>query len=98
MLERIRAGRFCNTLDQRYLPIGAAVAADDAAERTPFAEIARHDVDAEPAGRDAAFVEVIAVARRAAGQGGGERRRPALEIAVGAEHAVRINDDAGVAH
>ena len=51
----------------------------------------------EPPGGAAACVEMIAVARGAAGQRGGQRRGPALEIAAGAEHAVRIDHDAGVA-
>src|SRR5215831_15926164 len=49
-------------LDDRDLPIGAASLADDAAQRTPFAEIARRRGEAEPPGRAPAGVEVIAVA------------------------------------
>ena len=98
MFQRIGARGVLDAVDQWHLPVGTAVAADDAAERAPFAEIARHDIDAEGAGRAAALVKMVAVSRRAAGQRGREGRRASLEIAARAEHAVRINDDAGIAH
>src|SRR5436305_15329078 len=98
MLHRIRTRWFVYAVDQRHLPIGAAFAPDDAAESAPFAEIARRRIEPEASGRAAVFVEVIAVPRRASGHPGRKRRRPALEIAAGAEHAVGIDDDTGVAH
>ena len=58
----------------------------------------RHRGELEATGRKAAFVEVIAVARRASGQPGGERGGPALEIAARSEDAVRVDHDAGIAH
>ena len=98
MLQRVRAGTFGDALDQRHLPIGAAFPPDNAAQRTPFRQVARRRREPETSGRQAAFVEVIAVARRAPGQPGGERGRPALEIAARAENAVGIDHHAGVAH
>src|SRR5205814_6770192 len=95
MLQRVGTGRAVDALDQRHLPIGAAFAADDAAERTPFREVARLRGEAEAAGRAAAFVEVIAVTRGAAGQSGGKRRRAALEVAAGAKLADGRDPDAG---
>src|SRR5436305_224538 len=55
MLQRVGAGRAVDTLDQRYLPIGAAFTPDDAAERAPFREVAWLGSEAETAGRAAAF-------------------------------------------
>src|SRR5690348_14625275 len=98
MLQRVRTRRFLDPVNQRNLPIGAAGAADDTAERAPFAEVARLDLDAEMPRRLARPVEMKAVARGAAGQRRGQRRRTAFEIAARAEDAVGIDDDAGVAH
>src|SRR5437868_15505313 len=58
MLQRVGAGRAVDTLDQRHLPIGAALAPDDAAERAPFAEVMRLRIEAETSGRAAVLVEV----------------------------------------
>ena len=98
MLQRVGAGRLGDALDQRHLPIGSAGPPDNAAERAPFRQIARRRGEPETPGRQAAFVEMKAVARRPPGQPGGERGRPALEIAARAEDAVRVDDDASVAH
>jgi hypothetical protein len=43
------------------------------------------------------LIEVQSVARRAPAEAGRQRRRPALEVGIGAEHAVAVNHHAGVA-
>src|SRR3954471_1012572 len=95
MLQRVRAGKFGDALDERHLPIGAAFPPDNAAQRTPFRQVARRRPEPEISGRQATFIEVKAVARRAPGQPGSERGRPALEIAAGTENAVGVNHHAG---
>src|SRR5262249_14738643 len=97
MLQRIGAGDSVDTVDDRHLPVGPAGFADDAAHRAPFAEIGRGRSQSKAPGDAAAGIEMVAVARRPAAQCGGERRWSALEIAAGTEHAVRIDDDPGVA-
>ena len=42
MLQRVGAGDRVDALDHRHLPVGAAGLADDAAQRAPFGEVARH--------------------------------------------------------
>src|SRR6202023_527517 len=86
-----------DALDDRDFPIGAARLADYAAQRPPFAEVARRRGEAEPPRGAPARIEMVAVARGAAGQPGSQCRRPAFEVAAGAEHAVRIDHDPGIA-
>ena len=97
MLQCVRAGDRLDPLDDRDFPIGTARLADNAAQRAPLAEVARYRCDTEPPGSTPARIEMIAVTRRAAGQPRSQCRRPAFEIAPGAEHAVRIDHDPGIA-
>ena len=50
MLERIGAGGVLDALDQRHLPVGAAVAADHAAQRAPFRQIVQANIELKAAG------------------------------------------------
>src|SRR5262249_55756153 len=75
----------------------AGEAADDAAERAPFAQIPRRETYAHDERGAPMLIKMKAVARRAAGEPGAERRRAALEIRARAAHAVGIDDDAGIA-
>ena len=97
MLQRIGTGDRLDALDRWDLPIRAASLADNAADGPPLGQIARYRGKPKAPGPAPAFVEMIAIARGAAGQCRGQCRRSALEIAARTEHAVRIDDDPGVA-
>ncbi len=97
VLELVGTGRAVDALDHRHFPVGAGARADDTAERAPVGQRSRLPGDVETFRRAAVGVEVQAVTRRAPGEPGGERRRAALEVRVGAEHAVAVDHDAGVA-
>ena len=76
--RRSRARDRCR--DHRHLPVVAGETPDDAAQRAPIVQVARRVRDVDQQGCAAMRVQMIAVARRAAGQPGGERRRSALEV------------------
>ena len=97
MLELVGVGHGLEARDDRHLPVAVGGAADDAAERAPVGEVRGLDASREMHGPGAMRIEVVAVARRAAGQPGGQRRGPALEVAARAHDAVGVDDDAGVA-
>ena len=83
---------------RRHLPVVAGEPPDDAAERAPLVQFARREAHVCTSKcRLPVLVEMIAVARRAAGQSRAQRRRPALEIGARAAHAVGVDHHAGVA-
>ena len=55
MLELIRSRRAFDALDHRHRPVVTGEAADHAAERAPFVERLRRQVDANMQGRAALF-------------------------------------------
>src|SRR5581483_1008829 len=90
-------GHTVDAHEHRHLPVIAGMPSDDAAERAPFAELARCVTDLDDQARQPPLVEMITVARSPSGQSGAERRRAALEIRARAAHAIGIDHDAGVA-
>ena len=97
MLELVGAGDGPHAGDDRHLPVAVGSTADDAAQRPPIGEVGGLMLHVEMHGAGAVRIEMVAVARRAARQPGGQRRRPAFEVAARAHHAVGVDDHAGVA-
>ena len=97
MLQRIGTGRGRESFDDRHRPVVAGQPADDRTERAPIVERARFAIHVDSEGRKAIFVEVKAVARRASGEAGRQRRGAALVVRACAADRVGVDDDAGVA-
>ncbi len=97
MLHLVRGRRAVDSVDHRHLPIGTHAATDDAAHGAPIGPILRTGLQHVMRGAAPACVEMESVARRPAGQRGGQRRGPALEIGARAEHAVGVDARPGIA-
>ena len=97
VLERVGAGRGFEAFDERHRPVVAGETADHAAERAPFVQALRREIDADTAALRGAAFQMEAVARRAPGQPRGERRGPAFEVGARAAHRVGVDHHAGIA-
>src|SRR5207302_7098178 len=87
MLHLVGARHAIDANEGRDLPVVAREPAHDAAKRAPVVELARSRGDVNEKRRVAVLVEVVAVARRAAGEPGAERRRATFEVRARAAHA-----------
>ena len=70
---------------------------DDAAKRAPVGQVSGFAGHPIASGCASIFIQVQTVTRSAPGQACGKCRRAAVEIGIGAEYAIAVNDDTGIA-